>query len=356
MDRTLISKLSVHAVVVVLAGQIGATALAAQNQRARDRVTQNSATRPSHTMSDSDFVGEAYGRNLGELKLAHLAVNASRDPEIQKIGHRIINEQQRANDDLKKVAESKSITLPSLPNQKDEQEYDRLSKLQGGDFDKAYRDHLNTEFKRTVQIYENASKNAQDAQVRDVASQYASLFEQHAQAIGITGVGSERGYVRERETTTSTATPAASAPLTKADQTFLTRTHLNNMVEVQAARLALKNSKDKQVQTVAQTVLTEHQQMQQELNDLASKKGVTLTKQLPQDQQDFLDKLGKLSGQEFDEAYSKDLLGWHRNAEKQFTQASSSADPDVKSFASRHEGAIRDHLRMIQRTGSGNNR
>jgi predicted outer membrane protein len=145
-----------HLLALALIAQLGAFSASAQSPRARERANDNARFNRDRTyerddrrdrdrdedrnrytqgarMSDEQFIAEAYQRGQWELQLAHRAVQNSQDKSVQTIGHRIINEQTRANDELKKLASSKGVSLPQDLTSSQKQTYERLAGLQGND-------------------------------------------------------------------------------------------------------------------------------------------------------------------------------------------------------------------------------
>lgn len=350
---------------LALIAQLSAVAVNAQSSRARERANdnarfnrENDSNSNRRITSDDEFLRNAYSRAVGEENLAQLAVKNSQDAEIQKIGHRMINEQNRAKADLKRIAEAKNITLQNELAQADQRTRDRLSGLQGAEFDRAYRDHLNTDYKNMIYMYQDQAQDARDTQVRDVASQYAKMFEEHAKLMGVTGVGvvdtdrrnrdRDRGYVRDRDNA-STAPAAATGRLSQKDEDLLQRVYRMNKVEIEAGRLAEKRGGANKSKVLAQTMISDHQQMERDLEEIASRRKLDLPKQLGSGQEDNLANLKKLSGNDFDKEYNDYLARSHRNAEKLLKDAASSSDPDVRNFASKYLGSIRQHEQSIQR-------
>jgi putative membrane protein len=63
------------------------------------------------------------------------------------------------------------------------------------------------------------------------------------------------------------------------------------------------------------------------------------------------DKLGKLSGKEFDRAYSRYMLDDHMMDVADFQKAAkSSKDTDIKDFAARTLPTLQSHLQLAQAT------
>jgi putative membrane protein len=367
MKPRIISMLSPrHIVAVALIAQLGAAGVNAQSQRARERANENArfnrdtaSSTDRRNVTDEEFLKDAYSRAVAEESLAQIAVKNSQDAEIQKMGHRVINEQNRAKADLKRIAESKNITLSAELVSADQKTRDRLQGLQGAEFDRAYRDHLNTGFKDMIHLFQDKAQNARDNQVKDVASQYAKMFEEHAQVMGLTGVSAadaDRGYVRERDrsstsTSSSSTTSASTATgrLSQKDEDMLQRAYRMSKTEVEAGRMAAKNSKATKVQSLAQTMVSEHQQMQQAIEDIASRRGFSLNRNLGSGQEDNLDNLKKLSGNEFDQEYNSYLERSHRKAEQLLKDIAASSDSDVRNFGTKYLESVRQHQQSIQR-------
>jgi putative membrane protein len=86
--------------------------------------------------SDSDFIKESYINNLKEHAVAGMAEVKSTDPRVKQFAATLSKDHLKANEDLKRVAASMVIKLPDYSD--DKQSYDKLSKLTGDAFDRAF--------------------------------------------------------------------------------------------------------------------------------------------------------------------------------------------------------------------------
>lgn len=367
-----------RALVLLVVAQLAALSASAQSQRARERASDNARfnrsaerdtdrdqdrnrddRRSNRNVSDEQFLAEAYQRSQLELKLAHTAVQVSKDESIQKLGHRIINEHNRANEDLKKLATTKNVTLDTTLSGSDQREYDRLSKLTGTEFDRAYRDHLNSDYKRTIQMFQDAGTDARDTQVRNFASQYATTFGEHAQTIGITGLNNnsrDRDYVRGSDNSSaSSRSTTSTGPLAQKDEQFLKKVYRTSRTHSQAAQLATRNSRDRQIQTMAQDIVRDNERMDRDIQDIAQRRGLELPR-LNENQQDELSQLRKLNGNEFDREFNDYLSRTQKNTLEAFDEATKSSDPEVRSFALKYRDGMQQNLRGSQRPGDGTRR
>lgn len=64
-----------------------------------------------------------------------------------------------------------------------------------------------------------------------------------------------------------------------------------------------------------------------------------------------MERLGKLSGNDFDKAYMKHMVDDHKKDVSEFEKASRSAkDPEVKAFAAKTLPTLKAHLQQAQTT------
>ena len=99
------------------------------------------------TPSDRQFAREAAAGGLAEVKLGQLAVDKGNSDVVKTFGQKMVDDHSKANSELQSVAAKSNISLPTAASPADQATYDRLSKLSGGAFDRAYardmvQDHI----------------------------------------------------------------------------------------------------------------------------------------------------------------------------------------------------------------------
>ena len=75
---------------------------------------------------------------MAEVELGQLAEQNGQSQEVKDFGKRMVTDHSKANDELKQVAEKEDVTLPTTLDAKDQATKERLEKLHGAAFDKAY--------------------------------------------------------------------------------------------------------------------------------------------------------------------------------------------------------------------------
>ena len=137
--------------------------------------------------------------------------------------------------------------------------------------------------------------------------------------------------------------------LSAADYKFARAAACGGAMEVSLGKLAAEKSANVAVQQFGQRMVTDHGKAGQELEQIASRKGATLPTQPSAWHQKEIDRLGKLSGAEFDKTYVNLMVRDHKADEKEFKRASEHVqDPELKAFAASTLTVVQDHLKMAE--------
>ncbi len=136
-----------------------------------------------------------------------------------------------------------------------------------------------------------------------------------------------------------------NAKLSSKGASFVKEASAGNQAEIALAELAQTKSQSPQVKDLAQMLQQDHQQAQQKLQTIAQAHGLALDATLTSAQRRAQSKLEKLSGAEFDQQYTKDMLEDHAATIKKFEKASQNVeDTDVKQFAQEILPKLQTHL------------
>ncbi|PPK47148.1 putative outer membrane protein [Trinickia symbiotica] len=143
------------------------------------------------------------------------------------------------------------------------------------------------------------------------------------------------------------ASTTEANPLPAPDRDFVQAASMSSSTEIDAAKLAQKNSKDKDVKSFAHHMLLDHTKMTVELKAAAPH-----DVKVPKDNSDtsVLDSLRPLKGKEFDDAYiDKVGLQGHEQAIAAFKkEISDGKNADLKKLAQKGLSIIEEHYRMAQ--------
>ena len=142
-------------------------------------------------------------------------------------------------------------------------------------------------------------------------------------------------------------TPPAPPPLAAADANFVTMATQGGLAEIAEAQLAEKQSHNPSVLNYAKKMITDHTAANDQLAQIAGKKGVTPPTTPSDAQTQEANALSTETGRKFDHDYIADQISGHTMMVQLFqTEASSGADPDIKAYAQTTEPTVQNHLDM----------
>ena len=131
--------------------------------------------------ADQKFMDKAAQGGMAEVELGQLAEQNGGSQNVKDFGKRMVDDHSKANDQLKQLASQKGVTLPTGLDAKDEATKNRLSKLQGAAFDKAYMKDMVMDHKQDVAEFKKESMSAHDSDLKSWAGQTLPTLESHLQ-------------------------------------------------------------------------------------------------------------------------------------------------------------------------------
>jgi putative membrane protein len=140
---------------------------------------KQTASKQGAQASDQKFVMEAAKGGMAEVELGKLAQDKASSDQVKNFGKRMVDDHSKANDELQTLAKNKNITLPSDLDPKDKALKDRLSKLSGAQFDRAYMSAMLRDHQKDVSEFKMESSNGKDPDVKAFASKTLPTLEDH---------------------------------------------------------------------------------------------------------------------------------------------------------------------------------
>jgi putative membrane protein len=144
-------------------------------------------TAPSRTeqkpAADQQFVMNVAKDGIAEVELGKLASQKASNEQVKQFGQRMADEHGKANDELKKLASEKHITIPNELDSKHKGTVDKLSKLTGDAFDKAFTQEMMNGHKKAVSTFKNESKSGKDPEIKAWAEKTLPTLEDHFKQI-----------------------------------------------------------------------------------------------------------------------------------------------------------------------------
>ncbi|HTO75023.1 MAG TPA: DUF4142 domain-containing protein [Thermoanaerobaculia bacterium] len=130
---------------------------------------------------------------------------------------------------------------------------------------------------------------------------------------------------------------------------FARKAAIGGMTEVELGRLAVERASNARVKEFGQRMVNDHTRADTELRVAAREQGIPLPAELDAEHKAAVNKLSRLSGSAFDQAYMRDMVMDHEEDVAEFARAAQSpGDSPVKSFAAKNLPTLQDHLKMAR--------
>ncbi len=159
------------------AGQPGRTTPANPTATQPGMPTDTMQTAPK--VDDKKFLHDAALGGITEVELGKLAADKGSSDAVKQFGQKMVDDHSKANDELKKIASEKSVNVPDSLDSKHQSRVDKLSKLSGPAFDKAYIKDQLKDHQQDVRDFQNEAQNGNDAAVKDFAAKTLPTLQQH---------------------------------------------------------------------------------------------------------------------------------------------------------------------------------
>lgn len=118
---------------------------------------------------DAQFLVNAAEISLEEIQLGKLAQQKGGTADVKALGKMMEDAHTKSLNDLKALAKSKMITIPTSATEDARDAYQELNEESGSDFDKAYADKMVSEHKDAIEAFEDASEDCEDAEIKNWA-------------------------------------------------------------------------------------------------------------------------------------------------------------------------------------------
>jgi putative membrane protein len=128
---------------------------------------------------DQAFVTKLAGVGMAEVELGTFAKDKASSREVKAFAQRMIDDHTKAGDELKAVAQRKHYTLPSAIPADAVALKDKLSKLNGAAFDRAYIDAMVDGHRAALAEVKTEAQSGSDPDVKAWATKASSTVQAH---------------------------------------------------------------------------------------------------------------------------------------------------------------------------------
>lgn len=128
---------------------------------------------------DTDFASRAAQAGMAEVATGRLAASKGTDAQVKSFGQKMVDDHSAANDELKSAAGKGGYTLPADPTPDQKAAADRLSKLQGAEFDREYAHMAVKDHEGAVALFKQEAAAGKDADLKALAQKTLPALEEH---------------------------------------------------------------------------------------------------------------------------------------------------------------------------------
>jgi putative membrane protein len=132
------------------------------------------------SQADEKLMKELAAANMAEIKAAQVALDKSKDNQVQKFAQKMLDDHTKAHEKVRDLAQVKNVSLPNDLEGKHQAEMKKLTNLSGDKFDKTYMQQGGvSDHKQAMQLLERIEKNAKDPQLKAMATELKPTIREH---------------------------------------------------------------------------------------------------------------------------------------------------------------------------------
>jgi len=150
----------------------------ASDPRTTSAVTPNAA---GLAKEDREFVDEAAQGGLLEVRLGNVAQQRASSAEVKTFGQHMVTDHTKANAELTQLASQKGVRASSELDAKHQKMVDEMQEKSGDKFDRDYVDFMVEDHEKDVKLFETASREAKDPDLRAMAAKTLPTLRMHLQ-------------------------------------------------------------------------------------------------------------------------------------------------------------------------------
>jgi putative membrane protein len=140
----------------------------------RDQTNQK-----SEKIDDRTFARKAAEGGMAEVELGRLGEKNAKRTAVRDFARRMVADHSRANRQLLALVQRKGITIPTRTDNKHRAAVEKLSRMTGSKFDRAFMKQMVKDHVKTVHLFKAQAKHGRDPELKAFASQTLPILREH---------------------------------------------------------------------------------------------------------------------------------------------------------------------------------
>jgi putative membrane protein len=130
--------------------------------------------------ADQQLVKNLAMANMAEIETAKMAQTKTQNEQVKSFAQRMIDDHTKALSDVQQLAQTKSVTLPTELDKAHKAKADKLAKLSGDKFDRAYMAQAGVaDHQKTHAMVRSGGNRASDADVKALVAKLQPAVDEH---------------------------------------------------------------------------------------------------------------------------------------------------------------------------------
>ncbi|AUD02947.1 DUF4142 domain-containing protein [Spirosoma pollinicola] len=136
------------------------------------------------TEDTNEFAVKAANGGMLEVELGRMAQEKGVSKDVKEFGAMMVSDHSKANEELKTIAATQNITLPSTLGEDEQKHVNDMAKLSGAEFDKKYVSMMVDDHKDDIDEFKKAAEDDKtNPAVKDFATKTLPTLQKHMDAI-----------------------------------------------------------------------------------------------------------------------------------------------------------------------------
>jgi putative membrane protein len=131
---------------------------------------------------DASFYKKAAEAGIAEVSAGQQAVQKADNQKVKDFAQMMVTDHTQANDQLKQLAATKNISLPTTPSVGQAAEKTKLDMLTGGTYDKSYINGQIKDHEQVIALFRKEAASGQDPDAQAWAKQTLPTLQKHLKA------------------------------------------------------------------------------------------------------------------------------------------------------------------------------
>jgi putative membrane protein len=135
----------------------------------------------SSTLSKSDqrYFADLAKANLAEIEAGKLALDKASSEAVKSYAKHMVEEHNNMLEEQRAMGQKRRAAMPSAPDDKQKRAFDKLRKLSGAEFDRAYMEQMVKDHEDAVKLVKDIASKADDPAFKAAGQKAVPEIEQH---------------------------------------------------------------------------------------------------------------------------------------------------------------------------------